>query len=87
MTAAPVVCSVCGMAVAGGGAGGGAEGGAEGGAGGGAEGGAGGGAEGGAEPPLTWTSSVERGRRVWFCDRCSREHLRAIEGRLDSEWF
>lgn len=46
-----------------------------------------GGAGGGAEPPLTWTSSVERGRRVWYCDRCSREHLRAIEGRLDSEWF
>jgi hypothetical protein len=37
--------------------------------------------------PLTWTSSVERGRTVWYCERCSRENLRAIEGRLDSEWF
>lgn len=37
--------------------------------------------------PLLWTSSVERGRLVWYCARCSREHLRAIEGRLDSEWF
>jgi hypothetical protein len=36
---------------------------------------------------LTWTSSVERGRTVWYCERCSRENLRAIEGRLDSEWF
>ena len=37
--------------------------------------------------PLTWTSSVERGRTVWYCERCARENLRAIEGRLDSEWF
>jgi hypothetical protein len=37
--------------------------------------------------PLTWTSSVERGRTVWYCERCSRENLRAIEGRLDSDWF
>ncbi|HEY5187238.1 MAG TPA: hypothetical protein VIM19_20605 [Actinomycetes bacterium] len=46
----------------------------------------------GAVPPadaarLTWTSSMERGRTVWYCERCSRENLRAIEGRLDSEWF
>jgi hypothetical protein len=37
------------------------------------------------EPPLTWTTSVEGGRRRRFCDVCSREHLRAIEGKLDSE--
>lgn len=37
--------------------------------------------------PLTWTTSVERGRTLVYCDRCSREHVRAIEGRLDSEWF
>ena len=39
------------------------------------------------EPPLTWTSAVERGRLLWFCDTCSREHLRAMEGKLDSEWW
>lgn len=39
------------------------------------------------EPPLTWTSSLERGRTVWFCERCSRENLRAIEARLGAEWF
>ncbi len=37
--------------------------------------------------PLTWTTSVERGRRLYYCDRCSRENVRAIEGRLDAEWF
>lgn len=39
------------------------------------------------EPPLTWTTSVENGRVRVFCDRCSREHLRAIESKLDSEWW
>jgi len=38
-------------------------------------------------PPLTWTSAVERGRATWFCDTCSREHLRAMESKLDSEWW
>lgn len=37
--------------------------------------------------PLTWTCSVENGRRVYFCDSCAREHLRSIEGRLDSAWW
>ena len=39
------------------------------------------------ETPLTWTTSVENGRTKVFCDRCSREHLRAIESKLDSEWW
>lgn len=37
--------------------------------------------------PMTWTSSVERGRQQWFCDTCSREHLRAMESKLDPEWW
>ena len=37
--------------------------------------------------PLTWTTAVENGRSRVFCYRCSREHLRAIEGKLDSEWW
>jgi hypothetical protein len=37
--------------------------------------------------PLTWTCSVENGRRVYFCDECARRHLRSIEGRLDSAWW
>ncbi len=38
-------------------------------------------------PPLTWTTAVENGRQRAFCDRCSREHLRAMESKLDSEWW
>ena len=36
---------------------------------------------------LTWTTAVENGRRRIFCDTCSREHLRAMEGKLDSAWW
>ena len=36
---------------------------------------------------LTWSTAVERGRRSTFCETCSREHLRAMEGKLDSEWW
>ncbi|WP_198412324.1 hypothetical protein [Nocardioides mangrovicus] len=39
------------------------------------------------EPPLTWTSATEHGRLRHFCDRCSREHLRSMEGKLDSEYW
>jgi hypothetical protein len=38
-------------------------------------------------PPLTWTSAVENGRTKYFCESCSRENLRAIEGKLDSDWW
>jgi hypothetical protein len=34
---------------------------------------------------LSWTVSVEQGRRRRYCDECSRTHLRAMEGKLDSE--
>ena len=36
---------------------------------------------------LTWTRGTENGRVVWTCARCSREHLRSIEGKLDSAWW
>ena len=36
---------------------------------------------------LTWTTSVEKGRQRTYCDECSRQHLRAIEGKLDSAWW
>ena len=36
---------------------------------------------------LSWTTAVENGRRRTFCDSCSRENLRAMEGKLDSEWW
>ena len=41
----------------------------------------------GEDPPLTWTLAVERGRTQYFCDACSRQHLRAMESKLDSEWW
>ncbi|MFH7338328.1 hypothetical protein [Streptomyces sp. KHY 26] len=37
--------------------------------------------------PATWTCSVENGTPRYFCAACSRAHLRAIEGRLDSTWW
>jgi hypothetical protein len=38
-------------------------------------------------PPLTWVSSAERDGVRWYCERCARENLRSIEGRLDAEWW
>jgi hypothetical protein len=35
------------------------------------------------EPPLTWSLSLERGQVKRYCDRCTRENLRAMEGKLD----
>ncbi|WP_409238111.1 hypothetical protein [Streptomyces sp. PA5.6] len=37
--------------------------------------------------PPTWTCSVENGARHYFCDTCARANIRAIEGRLDSDWW
>jgi hypothetical protein len=41
----------------------------------------------GVGPPLTWTYSVEDGIRRHYCETCSRDNLRSIEGRLDSDWW
>ena len=38
-------------------------------------------------PPLTWSSAREHGVRKLFCEECSRAHLRAMEAKLDSEWW
>ncbi len=38
--------------------------------------------------PLTWLLEVDPQRgRVWICDRCARTHLRAIEAKLEPEWW
>jgi hypothetical protein len=42
---------------------------------------------GGADLPLTWVTSLENGHRVVYCDRCVRENVRSIEGKLDSAWW
>ena len=44
-------------------------------------------AEGEQRALLTWSRGMEGGRSVWTCDGCSREHLRSIEGKLDSTWW
>jgi len=36
---------------------------------------------------LTWTVAVENGHRRVYCDACSRDHLRSMEGKLDSEFW
>jgi hypothetical protein len=38
-------------------------------------------------PPFTWVASVENGQRRVYCERCTRDHLRSIESKLDSEWW
>jgi Zn-finger protein len=40
-----------------------------------------------AQASVSWARGTENGREVWTCDRCSREHLRSIEGKLDSAWW
>jgi ribosomal protein S27E len=37
--------------------------------------------------PLTWSTSVERGRVHRYCDVCSREHVRSMEGKLDVDFW
>ena len=32
-------------------------------------------------------SAVENGRKKVYCDECSRANLRAMEGKLDSEYW
>ncbi|WP_350273971.1 hypothetical protein [Kribbella sp. HUAS MG21] len=39
------------------------------------------------EPPLTWVTSIEDGRKLLYCDRCARENVRNIEGKLDSVYW
>ncbi len=34
-------------------------------------------------PPFTWSLSMEAGQVRRYCERCTREHLRAMEGKLD----
>ena len=34
---------------------------------------------------LRWSTAVEDGRRHRYCETCSREHLRSMEGKLAPE--
>ncbi|HYJ69924.1 MAG TPA: hypothetical protein VEX15_19900 [Nocardioidaceae bacterium] len=37
--------------------------------------------------PLTWATSIENGRQLVYCEQCSRDNVRGIEGRLDNAWW
>ncbi len=38
--------------------------------------------------PLDWMTEHDARRRLtWICVTCAREHVRAIEGKLDAEWW
>ena len=39
------------------------------------------------EPPLTWSTSTGPRGRTHVCDRCTRDNVRAIEAKLDEEWW
>ncbi|MET9270747.1 alpha/beta hydrolase [Kribbella sp. NPDC003557] len=39
------------------------------------------------EAPLTWATSIEDGRKKLYCDRCARENVRNIEGKLDPVYW
>jgi hypothetical protein len=40
-----------------------------------------------AEPPLSWSSQVSARGTTWLCERCTRDNLRSIEGKLDEAWW
>ncbi|MGH9084807.1 MAG: hypothetical protein ACRDYW_05090 [Acidimicrobiales bacterium] len=37
--------------------------------------------------PLGWSLSTSRRGVQRLCDRCTREHVRDIEAKLDEEWW
>lgn len=39
------------------------------------------------EPPLTWSVSTGPRGRTLTCERCTREHVRSIEAKLDEQWW
>ena len=39
------------------------------------------------ELPVTWSMQVSERGQTWVCDRCSRDNIRSIEGKLDEAWW
>jgi len=35
----------------------------------------------------TWTAEYSERGVTWLCQRCTRDNLRSIEGRLDVQWW
>ena len=40
-----------------------------------------------AQRPLTWSLQVGAAGEQWLCATCTRDNVRAIEGRLDDAWW
>jgi hypothetical protein len=41
----------------------------------------------GPQPPLTWSVAMDRGRVMRYCEPCTRDNLRAMESKLDQEYW
>jgi hypothetical protein len=39
------------------------------------------------DKPPTWSMQVGARGVQWLCDRCTRDNIRAIEGKLDDAWW
>jgi hypothetical protein len=39
------------------------------------------------QPPVTWSAQTSERGLSWLCERCTRDNLRSIEGRLDEAWW
>jgi hypothetical protein len=39
------------------------------------------------DPPLTWSSSTGPRGLTYVCERCTRDQVRAIEAKLDEQWW
>jgi hypothetical protein len=39
------------------------------------------------ERPATWSLQVSDRGATWLCERCTRDNLRSIEGKLDEAWW
>lgn len=39
------------------------------------------------EPPLAWSSEQAADGVRWACPVCTRDNVRAIEGKLGQEWW
>ena len=37
------------------------------------------------DPPVTWSLSMERGQVKRYCEGCTRNNVRGMEGKLDPE--
>jgi len=39
------------------------------------------------ELPLTWSLQVSERGQTWLCEKCTRDNVRSIEGKLEEAWW